>query len=187
MCPNCQNTQTLQKVSSIVAQQTSSSSGHIYSGSQNYMTKSSASTSLASKLAPPTMMDMGDGLSFLGENSIRGAYYTIDAYFTLFAFMAIVFLAFMVSMLISATFKSSTDSALAFTGLIMIAVIVNQIRWWNSSKIKERRAIARRSWENSQIRWGDSWYCHKCDSLFVEGENRYSNTDDFYALLGLDS
>lgn len=174
VCPQCQHQDRILKVSGIVSGQTTRQSGSAttFSDAQRSYSSYSSSTArseLAQKLTPPaekSIIEVAAPL-VLGAGRIAAGFSMIILGLIAWAIFGLAESAWGLLPLLGAVF------------LGWVAFSKNQ----KSPEEIETERRKQRQWQAAMNRWHMSFYCSRCDVVFVEDEGRYTSPDNFYRLL----
>lgn len=193
-CPNCKSNNRVEKITTIFKSQTSqtqgqmpvetvhtSSEGEVYSSTGYRDYSASHSSNLAQQLAPPKK-PMGNSYGFCLAYAvfmmIGGGF--IGIFFVFFGLM-------MAISTLSVVFSSSSPSQAIGTGIMGVILSSGLIlvpialwfmyfflfRYFRKKKVDDQKRLDETegvAWQKAMNRWDKSYYCYRCDCIFVPGE-----------------
>ncbi len=174
-CPVCNSSNQVTKVSAIVAAQTASGStyGYDYATERGYSSHTRRTTILAETLKQPSPPLHATALGELGEG--------LGKVFLVFVGLFSFFLGYL------AMVTPSTDTPDKYFCLFF-ALLLGGGSIWAAIEKKEttpEQAQEVAAWQVAVNRWNKSYYCARCDKVFLSegGKQWYVDSSHFYDLL----
>jgi hypothetical protein len=161
VCPKCEKSDSIQKISAICAGGTSSMSYEVYgSGSKTAISQTQLAEKLGLSKEPP-------------EVNTRNMF-SVDYIFP------ILFLA-AVSGFCSTFAMMGLDFSLTAFGVIFTIVLI--IGLVSIPQTKKKAAERRLAWERQRSNWLELYYCHRDDCVFDPRTNKYTSPEGMSRLL----
>lgn len=170
-CPVCNEADQTQKVSAIVAAQTSSSrvSGYNFGTESSYYGRSSSRSALAEQLKKPSPPFHATVAADLVNKGSKGLMFV----------MGLLGLGFAVLLF-------ALDAPILCTGFFGLAPVM--FFWLAFSKDEsptKQQTEELLNFEIAEERWEKSYYCYRCDHVFLShnGTKWYNNSSNFHKLM----
>jgi len=175
-CPSCGKDDAVIKVSGIVSGQTTRESGSVRSFDSDWnvytsYTSSTKRSHLAEALKPPDQYTFFEVVGPLVEGAgaiVLGILALIGA---------------CVSVIMFAYISNAGAWVLCPVSLTLLFGWVSWDHFFGKKDKSPEDTEKQKAWEHAMERWGRSYYCGRCDAVFVKGEKSYTTPDNLYVLL----